>query len=481
MGALGAGRNGTDKKKEPKMLMPKTGAFGDLLCKKPPTDLDVEEYDVANFYHTSGLAQWLAKHDGFNNMTLGVIFCNAVFIGVNEDHNDAETLMTAPLAYQLLEHAFCFYFSMEWVVRFSAFARKRDCLKDNWFKFDTALVFMMVLETWVMTGMMVLAGMEGSGLPAGPIKMVRLLRLARMNRLARALPELVTMIKGMKVAARAILCSLLLLVMLVYIFAIIMHMFLASEYPVSEYFATVPLSMWTLLLDGTLMDSPGIVLGKLRKGDYYFMITIFFIFQLLSAMLVMNMLIGVLCEVVTAVAAHEKEDAAIRLMKGGLLGLLKELDKDGSGEISHEEMRNVFEDPSAVMVLKSLDVDVGYLFELGDWLFQEEGTEIPIDQVMELILNLRGDSASKVQDVIDITNFHTWKLKNEMHAVLTKQKDDFEGALNRIAASIPRPKMIPPLPTPPPSRPALQFSLTGFSGGHGFSSHSDAPKPDLLF
>ena len=55
--------------------------------------------------------------------------------------------------------------------------------------------------------------------------MVRLLRLARMTRLLRALPELVTLIKGMIVATRAVGCCMLLLVLLIYVFAIVMHMF----------------------------------------------------------------------------------------------------------------------------------------------------------------------------------------------------------------------------------------------------------------
>ena len=35
------------------------------------------------------------------------------------------------------------------MMRFGAFRRKIDCLKDLWFKFDTVLVILMVAETWI--------------------------------------------------------------------------------------------------------------------------------------------------------------------------------------------------------------------------------------------------------------------------------------------------------------------------------------------
>merc|ERR1719424_1573440 len=163
------------------------------------------------------------------------------------DHNTAATLLDSPLPYIVGENIFCVYFTFEFVVRFLAFEAKRNCLKDNWFKFDSVLVIMMILETWVMTLCLVLFGFEGGSLPTGPFRMLRLMRLARMVRMMRALPELVTMVKGMMVATRAVASSLLLLMLMTYIFAVVMFLGLGED-PEAEYeFGTIGICMWTLM------------------------------------------------------------------------------------------------------------------------------------------------------------------------------------------------------------------------------------------
>merc|ERR1712070_608658 len=97
--------------------------------------------------------------------------------------------------------------------------------------------------------------------------------------------------------------------------------------------------------------------------DKYLEATVFMIFVLSSALTVMNMLIGVLCEVVSVVAAHEKEDNAIRLIKDKLLGMLMDLDEDNSGLLSREEIGRVLDDSHAQAVLESLNVSVPGLIE----------------------------------------------------------------------------------------------------------------------
>merc|ERR1719399_2705170 len=104
-------------------------------------------------------------------------------------------------------------------------------------------------------------------------------------------------------------------------------------------------------MDGTFMDSTGSLLKAMMElkplPGYYSMVLVFMTFVLLSAMTVMNMLIGVLCQVVSEVADKEKEDAAIRLLKETLLKMLLLLDEDGSGDISYEELNAAFDNPQA--------------------------------------------------------------------------------------------------------------------------------------
>merc|ERR1711937_869274 len=89
-----------------------------------------------------------------------------------------------------------------------------------------------------------------------------------MARLIRSFPELVTMTKGMMIASRAVCSSLLMVLIMIYTFAIILNMALKEEHAINEKlkprnFETIPKTMWTLLMDGTFMDSTGYVLSTL--------------------------------------------------------------------------------------------------------------------------------------------------------------------------------------------------------------------------
>merc|ERR1712012_1414941 len=103
------------------------------------------------------------------------------------------------------------YFAFEWLVRFLAFARKADSVRDLWFVFDSFLVALMVFETWFLSAFVYLfsssSGVSGLG-DASILRIARLMRLSRMARLARLLrtmPELVILVKGMLASTRTVL------------------------------------------------------------------------------------------------------------------------------------------------------------------------------------------------------------------------------------------------------------------------------------
>lgn len=296
----------------------------------------------------------------------------------------------------------------------------------------------------------------GSGGGAGGIasmaKMLRLLRLARMARILRAFPELVAMIKGVKVAGRAVGSALLMLLMLVYVFAIIMFTLLKNEEDprIDSRFRRLGLVMWTLLIDGTFMDGIGYVSRSLLENDLYAPLVVLLVFVLCSALTVMNMLIGVLCEVVSAVAASEKEDNAIRIVKEKLLTMLLEMDEDGSGQISRGEIKQVLNNADALRTLDNLQVDITYLMEQLEMLF-EDGSDLSIHQIMDLILMLRGDRPPTMKDLLHSQTFNRWKLSKALHSQSDQSEKWFR---NFLVAGVPQaaqvlpPRYVTPEPAP---------------------------------
>merc|ERR1740117_1808319 len=139
------------------------------------------------------------------------------------------------------------------------------------------------------------------------------------------------------------------------------------------------------------------------------------LFVLLSALTVMNMLIGVLCEVVTAVAAADENNNAIKLVKDNLFDILHQLDEDGSGLISREEVLSLLKDNVALAVLRNLSVNVQDVMDQLDMFFEENnGGELPMTLVMELILTLRGDRPPTMRDMLHGQSFSRRKTNQQL-------------------------------------------------------------------
>merc|ERR1719454_1643773 len=105
---------------------------------------------------------------------------------------------------------------------------------------------MMVLETWLFTIALLVFMPGGGGSGAGNAgimrlaRLMRLSRMARMGKLLRVMPELLIMLKGMKAATRSVFFTLLLLVVIMYVFAIAFVQLSDDTDVGASYFDTVP-------------------------------------------------------------------------------------------------------------------------------------------------------------------------------------------------------------------------------------------------
>merc|ERR1712224_493557 len=160
-----------------------------------------------------------------------------------------KSLTDSPAFFQFMEHLFCVYFTGEWIIRFMAFKIKRNGLRDGWFVFDSLLVFMMVMETWVLLIISSLSG-GGNASPLGGntsiLRLFRLLSLSRLMRMLRSLPELMILIKGMITAMKSVMYVMGLLVLITYVFAIAFtQLAVGTESLGDSYFANISHSMYS--------------------------------------------------------------------------------------------------------------------------------------------------------------------------------------------------------------------------------------------
>lgn len=401
----------------PRALFQQAQQKGVHFLLKGESEIDMEDYDVRNYYHSQGVAQAMAKSNIFTNLTLLVISINAVYLGFDSDYNEASSLNEADLHFIAFENFFCVFFTLELLVRFCAFKEKRSCLDDGWFKFDSFLLLVIWIETWIVPLTIMLSGGISFAFTSGPLRLLRLLRLARLMRIIRAFPELITMIQGMIAATRAVASAMLLLVIAIYAWGITMHSFLKNdENAVYLYWGTVPRCMMTLMGNGALGDSIGTVMRGIATNVPA--LTAFICFVIFSALTILNMLVGVMCEVVAEVAKAEKDVNALWQLKSTLLVMLKRIDSDGNGNISKVELLTLLEDEHALAVMQDLRINAGHFLDMLEMYYQAcDGLSIPC--IMQLLLDNQGWRPTTVQDLCQAGAFHRWAMRNDFAAVHT--------------------------------------------------------------
>lgn len=377
-------------------------------------------YDVMEYYHTEGWCQHIARHSLFESITLVVIGFNALWISIDIDWNTADVLSDAHPVFIAAENLFALFFSLELGIRFGAFESKRNCLKDAWFVFDALMVAIMAFETWVVALIWASLG-GGKGLSLGNATLVRMLRLlritrvARMARLLRSMPEILILIKGMVAAIRSVFFTLLLLVVLLYIFGILFKQLSMSTQTGDSYFSTVPRSMNQLIIHGVFFDNFGDLVESIVEeestGTAVVLLTCFYLFVLLATLTVMNMLIGVLCEVVSAVAETEHESLAISYVKDNLWTFVQDLgDEDGNNvRITKKDFIDIVKDLNAARLLKAVEVDLFAVIDIVDAIFDAEGSDeersLTFPEFIEVLLEHRSTADATVKDITDLRKY----------------------------------------------------------------------------
>eukprot|EP00927_Polykrikos_kofoidii_P073260 TRINITY_DN6930_c0_g3_i1.p1 TRINITY_DN6930_c0_g3~~TRINITY_DN6930_c0_g3_i1.p1 ORF type:complete len:626 (+),score=131.73 TRINITY_DN6930_c0_g3_i1:165-2042(+) len=407
--------------------------------------LNKPKYDVSFFYKTQGMWQAIARNAAFEKVTLGVILLNACWIAVDTDLNQTELLTEAHPVFQVAENFFCAFFSTEWLIRYMSFRRKIDGLRDSWFVFDMLMCIMMVVETWVLTCFIIMSGGGAPGMAGGAIvKSARLMRLSRMFRMAkilRAMPELFVMLKGLRAAARSVFFTLLLLGVIVFIFGIAFTQLAKSTKLAETEFLTVLDTMHFLLVHGTLLlstDAKAKEIGETGGPSGPLLEALFFMFILLAAVLLMNMLIGVLCEVVSAVSEIESEEILVSYVESKLTKVMALIDEDGGGTISRDEFNQILDNAEAIDALQDVGVDVIGLVDFSDFIFGDEGekeedeeVELTMPEFMEVVLSLRGSNSATVKDVVDLRKFIGTTLQQTTHRL-----DEMDVAVDAIFGMI---------------------------------------------
>eukprot|EP00931_Biecheleriopsis_adriatica_P060378 TRINITY_DN3625_c0_g1_i1.p1 TRINITY_DN3625_c0_g1~~TRINITY_DN3625_c0_g1_i1.p1 ORF type:complete len:842 (-),score=179.38 TRINITY_DN3625_c0_g1_i1:30-2507(-) len=392
------------------------------------------QYSVVNEYYTEGHIQKIARSPIFENVTLGVVIVNAIWMAVDTDLNDEALIINADPVFIFAENVFCTYFFLELSIRFGAFKKKCRCFRDGWFVFDLFLVFMMALETWLVPIVVTAFNLEEAfgSLDLAFLRMVRMvkiLRLSRMAKLLRAIPELSIIVKGIGFAARSVAVFFLLWLMIIFVFSIILKQVTVGQDVGREFFHSVPEAMDTLLMNGIVPDQAPLLKAAMSSNPGVWMIVMAFV--LLASVTIMYMLVGVLVQVMTLISSTEKEGATVSFVASQLRESMQHLNYNLDAHMTQEEFQKLMMEPDICQIMGGVGVDIVVLMDMIDIIYEDlekKGLKgLSFESMVDLVLNLRGTNMATVKDVKELMRVLKAVLKDNILEINKKMSDEFHN------------------------------------------------------
>jgi len=380
-------------------------------------------YDVSSLYHEHGFCQAVLRHRRFDAVSQVIILANALWLGVEVDQNHADMLLNAPLEFQVIEHLFAVYFFAEWLLRLCAFRSKSKGLTDVWFALDSLLVFLMVLDnlaiSLVVVAMLRSAGdsstseLAESSVVFQTLRMMRLLRIARVGKLIRAMPELFVMLRAMATALRTVLVALTFLLAIDYTFAVAFTQMARGSPLEIQHFPSVLESMHTLLISGAFPDMEEIMRDTMEHHLFFWVVL--FVYLLLASVTIMNMMLGVLVDVVKSASQVEQESLGAKALRDSLISEIQRIDNievldPTCINVTKEHFFLLLERREVLMSLHSCSVDICGLIDLIDFLFMDD-KQLTLYDLIRTILQFRSCSAATVKDVVELRKYLTHELE----------------------------------------------------------------------
>lgn len=325
-------------------------------------------------------------HPAFENAALVLIVVNAAWIGFDIDWNGTKGSNVPDIVFEVGESMFCAVFLLELLVRIFAYRHKEQFFYDpdmrKWNVFDLVLVTSMVMDTWVLT---YLVEVDASNLKM--LSTLRLLRLMRMTRILRLIPELGMMVKSMIAAVRSVFSTGVLALGIMYIFAILFTQWVktygsqgkcigaAADVCLQDYFGTIALSFLALtqilVFDDTFEVVRPIFKEQVAMG------ALLVLYILLVSFTVLNMLIGIICDIVSETTASEREKQLMRRVEEIFL----EMDTDDSGTVTREE----FQAGNTLDQLESLGIEPQVSKNAFDILDVDRDGQLAADEFIRMI------------------------------------------------------------------------------------------------
>mmetsp|Transcript_45966 Transcript_45966/g.142330 ORF Transcript_45966/g.142330 Transcript_45966/m.142330 type:complete len:396 (+) Transcript_45966:1-1188(+) len=213
-------------------------------------------------------------------------------------------------------------------------------------------------------------------------------------------------------------------------------------------------------MHGTLLDSPAHLLIQIYEQVGLFSALLWLVFIFISSFTVLNMLIGILCEVVAQVSQAEKEESEVAFLKNNLLDILECYDTNNDQTIGEDEFDLLMQNVELHECLMRFGTNIPGIVSLKEVLFEgrvmgtassPEGAKmkrvprvLTFSDFMSVVLRLRGGHNARVTDIVELREYvrhHFDRLDTSLRSALPEHGPPPE-ARPLVEAASPRPQPV---------------------------------------
>lgn len=359
----------------------------------------------------SGHAFSLLESRIFNSMSSAVIIMHAVVVTMSSDWEVNNVGKTAPESFHYMEMIFLGFYALELILRVYVhrwFFFIGENAGWNWFDFFL-VVFSLVDFVYLVFQM---TATDATG---GNVSFMRLFRLFKITKILRTIRiikvfrELSMMVESFTKCVVAMFWGLVLLVFLLYIFALVFVQGITemlrdtnpADYDleaVKSQFGSVLDSMLSLYMAVTGGNDWAMYFDTVKLCGIFYTV-LFLLYSFFFVFALFNIMTGVFVERVLTAAIPDRDELIWeeqkRLAKQveDFKTLCKEFDTDGSGTVTREEFRRHMRNDTMVSYMASVGLelhDVEHFFRT----VAGEDQEVSIDRFVEGCMAMRGHATA---------------------------------------------------------------------------------------
>lgn len=348
----------------------------------------------------------IVNSTSFSALSSLVMLSHAIFIAIDTEMLAKDPQREELLTIEVMHYVFNSIFFVEWVSRFAADGRSALFGNDSfWNWLDTFFVIVWMAELIVDVFAAEKGGAAKAGSVVRTVRIARVFRTVRILRAFRQFHEFQKMAYALISSLRTLICSLTLLIFVMFVFAVGLTQGAATEVDRIQIvdlhlrYGSLGSTMYTLFLsisNGISWDSAYMPLHELS----WVSAVAFIIYVSIGSFGVLNVITSIFVESVIRSVQHYKDliikDKEIekKIAVTHMKEVFYQLDSDASGEVSADELEYFMSEPSLRKYMEALDLeaeDTRLLFRLLD----RDGSRcINVEEFCDGCMRLKGTAKS---------------------------------------------------------------------------------------